>query len=172
MSSRVPAMALLASATLFGISVAAAQTNPPPQAAPTATTPPAFKNLQVFPKDIPRPQLLANMRFFTQSLGVRCTFCHVGVEGQPPSTYDFASDAKKEKLTARKMLLMVQRINTQEFGVQPTPATAKVTCFTCHRGAMKPLTSPPAGTPAASPPAVSAAPSAPPPAKHPERGTS
>src|SRR5947209_13794283 len=170
MSFRVPALALLSSATLFGISVAAAQTNPPSQAAPTAATPAAFKNLQVFPKDIPRQQLLASMRFFTQSLGVRCTFCHVGVEGQPPSTYDFASDVKKEKLTARKMLLMVQRINTQDFGVQPTPASAKVTCFTCHRGSVKPLTAPPPSTPG-----PGSAPSSAPPlpaVRTPERGTS
>ena len=58
------------------------------------------------------------MKFFAQSLGVRCTFCHVGIEGQPLSTFDFASDAKKEKLTARKMLVMVHRINSQDFGIQ------------------------------------------------------
>lgn len=149
MRSTIPNIALLLSAAAFGISVAVAQTAPPATSIPPAAPPAAFKNLQVFPKDIAKPQLLANMRFFTQSLGVRCTFCHVGVEGQPPSTYDFASDAKKEKLTARKMLLMVQRINTQDFAVQPTMATAKVTCFTCHRGAMKPLTAPPPAPPAA-----------------------
>ena len=149
MRSTIPNIALLLSAAGFGISVAVAQAAPRTTASGQAVGPPGFKNLQEFPKDIARPQLLATMRFFTQSLGVRCTFCHVGIEGQPPSTYDFASDAKKEKLTARKMLLMVQRINTQDFAVQPTMATAKVTCFTCHRGAMKPLTAPPPAAPAA-----------------------
>lgn len=148
MRSQVPAIALMGAATAFGISVASAQSMKDPI---SAASPPAaassFKNLQVLPKDIARPQLLMNMRFFSQSLGVRCTFCHVGVEGQPPSTYDFASDAKKEKLTARRMLLMVQRINSQDFGVQPGTANAKVTCFTCHRGSPRPLTSPPVESP-------------------------
>src|SRR5689334_1160252 len=135
MRSRVPAIALATAAAAFGISVAAAQTAPLPGAAPAATPPP-FKNLQVFPKDISRPELIANMKFFAQSLGVRCTFCHVGVEGQPPSTYDFASDAKREKLTARKMLAMVHAINQQYFGVTDF-SKVKVTCFTCHRGSTK-----------------------------------
>lgn len=144
MKSGVTVVPLALAAAIFAISAAAAQDAPPPavNAAPAAA--PAFKNLKVFPKDISRAELISNMRFFSQSLGVRCTFCHVGVEGRPPSTYDFASDAKKEKLFARKMLLMVQRINAQDFGVQPGVGNMKVTCFTCHRGSTKPLTAPPA----------------------------
>jgi hypothetical protein len=118
--------------------LAAVTTAQPP---PAPTTPPPFKNLQVFPKDIARADLIANMKFFAQSLGVRCTHCHVGAEGQPLSTFDFASDAKKEKKTARKMLAMVHRINSEEFGVKDFK-DVKVTCFTCHRGATKPLTAP------------------------------
>jgi Photosynthetic reaction centre cytochrome C subunit len=152
--------ALAAAAGTFAFSVAAAQTSPPAVVAQPAPGAASFKNLQVFPKDISRQQLFSNMRFFTQSLGVHCTFCHVGVEGQPPSTYDFASDAKKEKLFARRMLMMVQRINTQDFGVQPWAGNAKVTCFTCHRGSERPLTAPPPPTPAAvAPPATPSAPS-------------
>ena len=64
------------------------------------------------------------------------------------STFDFASDAKKEKVTARKMLVMVHRINEQDF------KDVKVTCFTCHRGATKPLTAPPPAAPPASAPAT------------------
>jgi hypothetical protein len=144
MRSRVPAFGLALAAAAFGFSVAAAQTASPAPAARPPSGGAAFKNLQVLPKDIDRQQLLSTMRFFSQSLGVRCTFCHVGAEGQPPSTYDFASDAKKEKLIARKMLTMVQRINTQDLGLQAGMGNAKVTCFTCHRGSMKPLTMPPA----------------------------
>lgn len=112
-----------------------------------------MKNLQVFPKDISRADLISNMKFFAQSLGVRCTFCHVGTEGQPLSTFDFASDARTEKLTARKMLVMVHRINSQDFGIQ-MGGEPKVTCFTCHRGATKPLTAlppSPGPTPSAAP---------------------
>jgi hypothetical protein len=134
--------------------VAAVATAPTPPAA-TAPAPAPFKNLQVFPKEIGRPELISNMKFFAQSLGVRCTHCHVGTEGQPLSTFDFASDAKPAKATARKMLAMVHRINEQEFGVKDF-SNVKVTCFTCHRGSIKPLTAPPPAEPAPPAPAPKA----------------
>jgi hypothetical protein len=147
---------LAAGCAAFLAAVATAQAPTPPAAGPL--TPP-YKNLQILPKDISREQLLGNMKFFAQSLGVRCTHCHVGTEGQPLSTFDFASDAKPAKLIARKMLAMVHRINEQEFGVTDMKGV-KVTCFTCHRGSTKPLTAPPPAEPA---------PAAPPP-KATERG--
>ena len=170
MRSRVPAIALAAAAATFCISVAVAQTGPtPPPAQPPFAVPP-FKNLKVFPKDISRADLIANMKFFAQSLGVRCTFCHVGTEGQPLSTFDFASDAKDKKLTARKMLAMVHRINAEDFHVTDF-SKVKVTCFTCHRGSTKPATQIPPGAVLVPPPAGGAPP--PPPAaaaKPTERG--
>ena len=69
-------LALIAAAATFGVSVAAAQTaTPPPQQAaqPPFANPP-YKNLKVFPATITRGQLLSNMKFFAQSLGVRCTY--------------------------------------------------------------------------------------------------
>ena len=138
---------LAAGCAAFVAAVATAQTPPAPGSGPLA---PPYKNLQVFPKDITQAQLVGNMKFFAQSLGVRCTHCHVGQEGQPLSTFDFASDAKQTKLTARKMLVMVHRINEQDFGVKDF-ANVKVTCYTCHRGSHHPLTAPP---PAEPPPAA------------------
>ena len=129
---------LAAGCAAFAAAVATAQGTAPP-GGPLS---PPYKNLQVFPKDITQPQLLGNMKGFAQALGVRCIHCHVGTEGQPLSTFDFASDAKKEKLVARKMLVMVHRINEQDFGVKDFK-DVKVTCFTCHRGSTKPLTAPP-----------------------------
>ena len=151
-------VALLVASALFGVSVAVAQTGGQPAPAPNFAHPP-FRNLKVFPQTITRAQLLSNMKFFSQSLGVRCTFCHVGEEGKPLSTFDFASDAKEHKKTARFMLEMVHRINEKEFGVTDF-SHVKVTCFTCHRGAQHPLTEPPPG-----------AVLVPPPAKAPERGS-
>jgi hypothetical protein len=142
---------LAAGCAAFVAAVATAQTPP----AATAPAPAPFKNLQVFPKEIGRPELISNMKFFAQSLGVRCTHCHVGTEGQPLSTFDFASDAKPAKATARKMLAMVHRINEQEFGVKDF-SNVKVTCFTCHRGSIKPLTAPPPAEPAPPAPAPKA----------------
>jgi hypothetical protein len=154
----IPEIALSAAVAVFGVSVAVAQTGGPPN---LSFADPPHKNLKVLPQDIPGPQLLSTMKFFSLSLGVRCTFCHVGEEGKPLSTFDFASDAKQEKQTARKMLAMVHRINEQDFGVTDM-SKVKVTCFTCHRGAEKPLTAPPP-PPGATPPAAA-------PAK-PERGS-
>ena len=129
-------------AFLAAIATAQTPTAPAPAAAPK------FKNLQVLPKDISQDQLFPIMKGFAQALGVRCVHCHVGEEGKPLSTFDFASDAKKEKLVARKMLVMVHRINEQDFGVKDFK-DVKVTCFTCHRGSTKPLTAPPSAPPAA-----------------------
>jgi len=139
-------LALVGAVVTFTMSVAFAQT---PPAQPAFAAPP-YKNLKVLPQDIPRPQLLGTMKLFSQSLGVRCTFCHVGAEGQPLSSFDFASDSKREKQTARKMLAMVHRINQEDFGVTDF-SKVKVTCFTCHRGSQHPETQippPPATAPA------------------------
>ncbi|MEA3081597.1 MAG: hypothetical protein QOD54_1265 [Sphingomonadales bacterium] len=158
----VPVLALAAAAGLFGISVAAAQT-PPPAAQPPFAVPP-FKNLKVLPKDIARADLQASMKFFSQSLGVRCTYCHVGTEGQPLSTFDFASDAKDHKKIARDMMRLTQHINTDHLPAIMGRPDAKVTCFTCHRGATKPATDLPAP-----PPQPASAPASPAPGKS-ERG--
>ena len=147
MKRSIAPFVLGAATAAFGLSVAFAQTGAPP-----AFGNPPHKNLKIYPADMPRAQLLANMRLFSQSLGVRCTHCHVGAEGQPLSTFDFASDAKQTKQTARKMLLMVRRINREDFGVTDFK-DVKVTCFTCHRGSTKPVAMPPdAPVPVAPPP--------------------
>lgn len=131
--------------------LAAVATGQTPTAPPAGPLAPPYKNLQVLPKDIAQTDLVNNMKFFAQSLGVRCSHCHVGVEGQPLSTFDFASDAKREKNVARAMLKMVHKINSEEFGVKDF-SQVKVTCYTCHRGAKRPPTVPPPATaPAAAP---------------------
>ena len=142
---------LAAGCAAFLAAIATAQA-PAPPAASAGPAAPQYKNLQVLSKDITQDQLFPIMKGFSQALGVRCLHCHVGAEGKPISTFDFASDAKKEKLVARKMLVMVHRINEQDFGVKEFK-DVKVTCYTCHRGALKPLTAAPPAEPA---PAASA----------------
>ena len=74
---------------------------------------PRFQNLQILPKDISKDGLDSVMHFFTASLGVHCTYCH---QGDPATRkMDFASDAKPEKLIARKMMLMNIDINKNHF---------------------------------------------------------
>jgi thioredoxin reductase len=113
-----------------------------------AQVPQKFTNLQVLPKDIPPPQLVATMKSFAQGLGVRCEHCHVG-EGNDLSKFDFAADTKPTKATARKMIGMATALNAQVTEIVPPAAdaagAARVTCFTCHRGAAKPLTAPGGG---------------------------
>jgi hypothetical protein len=87
-----------------------------------------FKNVQIL-KTLPASRFIDTMHYFSASLGVKCEKCHV--EGH------FDSDVKKEKKTARSMLKMVASINEQNFKGHP-----KVECYTCHRGAEKPLAAP------------------------------
>jgi hypothetical protein len=100
--------------------------------------------LQVLPKDIPHDRLIEIMKGYSSALGVKCTHCHEGSGGK----MDFASEAKPQKQTARAMMLLVKRINEQDFQVKDWKDT-KVTCYTCHRGAVKPLTAPAPAEPAA-----------------------
>lgn len=71
------------------------------------------------------------MQGFRAALGVQCTECHV--QG------NFASDENPKKDVARHMITMVAEIN-KNF----PDGKEHVTCYTCHRGAVAPLTAPPA----------------------------
>jgi len=98
------------------------------------------RNVKVLPTDISPAALVDTMRAFTRALGVRCTYCHVGKEGEPLSTYDFASDERPEKAKAREMLRMVSAINSEyltKLTARRSPAIG-VQCATCHRGIAQP----------------------------------
>jgi len=112
-------------------SLAAAQA---PAAGAQAAPPPAMTNLQIIPKDTPRPQVLATMQAFTQSLGVQCNYCHV-FEGRGGRN-DMASDEKPAKKAARGMMLLAREINTKlpDAVGKAADATTRVGCATCHRG--------------------------------------
>lgn len=129
------AFALLISATIYAQGQAAGQ---PPPAGQTRTP----QNLQVLPKDLTLQQVQQQMRGFTAALGVECSHCHVG--GQQ----ERAKDDNPKKAIARKMIQMTMVINNDMLKGVGEPAAAgvsKVTCFTCHRGAIKPLTAPGGG---------------------------
>lgn len=111
-----------------------------PRSAHAQFPPQELENLKVFPKDIPVRALIDTMRSFTRALGVRCTYCHVGEENQPLSSYDFPSDEKPTKLKAREMLRMVGAINGEyltKLASRRTPPVV-VACATCHRGVAVP----------------------------------
>jgi photosynthetic reaction center cytochrome c subunit len=133
-------LALVCALGLFTITLAtvAAQQTPPGTGA--QWTPPDPTNLKVLPKTISKRDLVLMMRGFTRGLGVRCPFCHVGKEGDDLSTFDFASDEKPEKKTARVMITLLADVNEKLATVGDKPAgEPRATCYTCHRGEKKPL---------------------------------
>jgi photosynthetic reaction center cytochrome c subunit/tetratricopeptide repeat protein len=116
-------------------SAALAQQPPAQQPAPMQQPPP-MTNLQLYPKDIPRPQLVTTMQGFVAALGVQqsggCGYCHVGTAPQ----FDFASDSNPKKSVARKMILMSREITAKlpEVTGKPAAEVTSLRCATCHRG--------------------------------------
>src|SRR4030081_3423693 len=84
-----------------------------------------FKNIQVL-KGVPAGQLIPAMQFITASLGVDCEYCH--------DHQAMDSDDKKPKKIARQMVTMMFDIDKNNFD-----GRLEVTCYTCHRGAAKPV---------------------------------
>lgn len=102
-----------------------------------AQIPDKFTNLQVFPKDIAKAELVMTMRGIATDLGVRCHHCHVGPEDL--QGMDFAIDEKPTKKVAREMLRMVQSVNATLKALPPRDEPRQgASCFTCHRGAQRP----------------------------------
>jgi hypothetical protein len=105
---------------------------------------PTYKNLKVLPKNITKEQMDSVMHHFTNSLGVKCNFCHVRTaDGKD---WNFAADDNKHKLVARKMITMTNKINDKYFdvtGKKTLDAKLMVSCYTCHHGKTDPETKPP-----------------------------
>ena len=67
------------------------------------------------------------MEDFRDALNVDCGYCHGGT--------GFADDSNPRKELARKMILMLRRINANFPGTGVFPEGSQaVTCYTCHRG--------------------------------------
>ena len=98
-----------------------------------AQAPAPMTNLQIFPKDTPRPQVIMAMQGFAQGLGVTCAYCHI-FEGAGNPANDFASDMKPPKAVARVMIRMTGGINMQLASAITKQDLTKVECGTCHRG--------------------------------------
>ena len=99
--------------------------------------------------DLPVSQFIPVMNYFASSLGRRCNFCHVNNNGQ----WDYASDAKPEKNTAREMIKLVLDTNKTLQGLKLDP----IACYTCHRGRSNPQSVPTLPLPLPSPPPGNAA---------------
>ncbi len=112
----------------FGWARLNAQSAKPAAAQSKKTTEQAFKNIQVL-KGYPPEELLPAMQFINAALGVECEYCH--------TLGHFENDDQKTKQIARKMMQMMFAINKENFG-----GKLEVTCYSCHRGAVKPLSTP------------------------------
>ena len=136
---RTPSSAIVVAALVFAASIAVSAQGP----AGAAPQPNGFTNLQVWPTDTPRAVILNFMNAFNRSLGVECAYCHVQNNGR----FDFASDEKREKRVARKMILLRDSINVQLSAIVDKPVTAgptsvearpgaptRVLCASCHHG--------------------------------------
>lgn len=109
-------------------------------AQPAQPQPSKPRNLKVLSPDLSRDSVVTIMRFEVASgLGVSCNFCH-GAPDVPFDSIDYASDERQTKRTAREMMRMVSRINSEllpAITVRGTPPI-RVQCITCHRGAPRP----------------------------------
>src|SRR5947199_7270571 len=88
-----------------------------------------FKNVQVL-KGIPVDEFMDTMGMFSAATGMNCTDCHTS---DSTTTWDKFGNDTPQKQTARKMMLMVNAINKENFkGVRA------VTCYTGHNGQRRP----------------------------------
>ena len=88
-----------------------------------------FKNIPVI-KGIPVDEFMDTMGMFANALAMNCVDCHTS--DSTSAWENFAKDTPL-KIMARRMALMVQGINKNNFGGE-----RKVTCYTCHHGEQKP----------------------------------
>src|SRR6266849_3442736 len=88
-----------------------------------------FKNIQVL-KGTSVDEFMATMGFFSASLGLNCTDCHISESSGDWAKY---ADDTALKRTTRRMIQMVNTINKDAFG-----GRRAVTCYSCHRGTTRP----------------------------------
>jgi outer membrane lipoprotein-sorting protein len=88
-----------------------------------------FKNITVL-RGIPVDEFMGTMGVFSAALGISCEDCHTGGSN---NWARYAEDVSPRKTMARQMVTMMQGINKQYFGGRQV-----VTCFSCHRGGLRP----------------------------------
>lgn len=149
MTARRARAAVSTLATLLLPAILAASPKTPSAKTPAPTTPAPqgwkwpekIQNRKIFPEDFPPAKLAAVMKGFTRSLGVRCSHCHVGEEGQPLEAYDFVSDKNPNKDRAREMYRMLGDINDHLKKITPSgDKRVNMWCDTCHAGRARPMT--------------------------------
>jgi len=88
-----------------------------------------FKNVQIL-KGIPVDEFMDTMGMFAAALSLNCVDCHTP---ESVGSWEHFADETALKRTARRMMLMVNSINKDNFG-----GVRVLTCYTCHRGDLRP----------------------------------
>ncbi len=86
--------------------------------------------------DMPEAQLKKVMKVMADDIGVKCVFCH--------NEKDYTSDEKPMKDFVRKKMYLVDWMNNK---YRPKNAKWEYSCYTCHRGSIKPVPSAPPAAP-------------------------
>jgi len=130
---------------IAGIAFVSAQAPKPaaPAPKPAAAAPAAgqnqllaenvFKNVTVL-RGIPVDEFMGTMGVFSAALGISCEDCHTASSND---WANYAKDTSPRKMMARQMTVMMTTINKQFFGGRQV-----VTCYSCHRGALRPRVTP------------------------------
>ena len=125
-------LSILGTAALYVSAVPVAQSQPARGAAAAPKSQLAegvFKDIRLL-KGIPVDEFMDTMGFFSAATNLNCVDCHGAASGGDWAHY---ADETPMKATARRMILLMQRIDKENFGGAPV-----VTCYTCHRGDMRP----------------------------------
>lgn len=94
-----------------------------------------FKNVQTL-KNMPAGRLVGVMNGWTKALGVKCNHCH--------TLGAWEKEDVPAKQIARDMVALTSRINGESLKEIKNLKSEKpsISCYTCHRGAVKPETAP------------------------------
>lgn len=94
-----------------------------------------FKNVQSL-KNMPAGRLVGVMNGWTKALGVKCNHCH--------TLGAWEKEDVPAKQIARDMVALTSRINGESLKEIKNLKSEKpsISCYTCHRGAVKPETAP------------------------------
>lgn len=94
-----------------------------------------FKNVQSL-KNMPAGRLVGVMNGWTKALGVKCNHCH--------TLGAWEKEDVPAKQIARDMVALTSRINGESLKEIKNLKSERpsISCYTCHRGAVKPETAP------------------------------
>ena len=116
-------------ACLLVVGLANGQAGQPAQAQRPPMAEQVFKKVDVL-KGIPVDEFMDTMGMFSAALSLNCIDCHVP---ESVGSWEKFADETPLKVTTRRMLNMVNDLNKNNFS-----GVRSVTCYTCHRGDMRP----------------------------------